>query len=48
MFTVFGAQVRARGVVVVVVHSFSYGLLLRLASGNLDHRIRQTTSFTRH
>jgi hypothetical protein len=47
MFTIRGAQPPAR-YVVLVVHTFGYGLLVRLASRSLDHRAWQTTSLAGH
>jgi hypothetical protein len=32
----------------LVVHTFRYGLLVRLASRSLDHRVWQTTSLAGH
>jgi hypothetical protein len=46
-----GAQRSARCVVAtpaLVVHTYGYGLLVRLASRSLDHRVQQTTARAGH
>jgi hypothetical protein len=47
MLTTRGAHGSARGVV-LVVHTYRYGLLVRIASRSLNHGAWQTTSLARH